>query len=451
VFQDIDFNNLWLIVSKPDNVPVLGLYVLLAFFTGWGLWQGVINDRRKAAGKPIIEDSGEKVHCWPYLTRIEFISLILVMVLLTVWSITLDAPLEEPANPSQTPNPSKAPWYFLGLQEMLVYFDPWFAGVVLPMMIINGLIVIPYVDTNTKSSGYYTVRERPFALFVFFFGFFVLWCAQIFIGTFMRGPGWNFFGIFETWDAHKIVVANNVDLTNVIAARVISPIMSLLGVADTVRLSAVAAFDSQATIGVVIGAALVLGYMGLGPISYLFGRRIRRREEVLDPDTGRVREGAKLATIDAVVGTNPSSPNPMRLMLDLFAISFRLPTAAALAFLRVPSVNGALFGVALVGLVAWFTFGFVTVGVSTGAVLNLAFGLLALLWLRREENWRTMRGVLLEGVPNWLTIKVNDLGLLRYAIVSGLFLMMFGVPAKMVLRWTLAVKYIWVLPGVFNV
>ncbi|MDP6358197.1 MAG: GDSL-type esterase/lipase family protein, partial [Planctomycetota bacterium] len=108
---------------------------------------------------------------------------------------------------------------------------------------------------------------------------------------------------------------------------------------------------------------------------------------------------------------NPSSRNPMRLMLDLFAISFRLPTAAALAFLRVPSVNGALFGVALFGLVAWFTFGFVTVGVSTGAVLNLAFGLLALLWLRREENWRTMRRALLEGVPNWLTIKIgiNDL------------------------------------------
>lgn len=450
MFQDIDFNNLWLIVSKPDNVPVLGLYVLLAFFTGWGLWQGVINDRRRAAGLPLIEESGEKVHCWPYLTRIEFLSLIVVMVLLTVWSITLDAPLEEPANPSQTPNPSKAPWYFLGLQEMLVYFDPWFAGVVLPMMIINGLVVIPYVDTNTKSSGYYTVRERPFALFVFFFGFFGLWCAQIFVGTFMRGPGWNFFGIFETWDAHKIVVANNVDLTNVIGAK-ISPIMDMLGFSDTVRLSTVAAFDSTATLGVLIGAALVMGFLGLGPATYLLGRRMQRRREVVDPDTGRLRPDAELQTIDAVVGTNPSSRSPMRLMLDLLVVSFKAPTVALLAFLRVPSINGGLFGVALVGLVAWFGFGFVTVGVSTGAVLNFAFGLLALLWLRRDANWHNLRRVLMDDVPNWLMVKVNDLGLLRYAIVSGLFLMMFGVPVKMVLRWTLAVKYIWVLPGVFNV
>ena len=451
MFQDIDFNNLWLIVSKPDNVPVLGLYVLLAFFTIWGLWQGVINDRRRASGQPLIEESGEKVHTWPYLTRLEFIALIIVMVVLTVWSISLDAPLEEPANPAQTPNPSKAPWYFLGLQEMLVYFDPWVAGVVLPMTIINGLIVIPYVDTNPKGSGYYTIKERPFAIFVFFFGFFVLWCAQIFIGTFMRGPGWNFFGIFETWDAHKIVVANNVDLSNVIGARIISPLMSLLGVADTVRLSAVAAFDSQATLGVLIGAAAVMGYMGLGQITYLFGRRVRRREELVDTDTGRLRDDASLETIDAIVGTDPSSRSPMGLMLDVFVLSFKIPTRAALAFLRVPSVNGPLFGLALLVLVAWFTFGVVSVGFSTGAVLNFAFGLLALLWLRREENWRNMRSVLMDGVPRWLTHKVNDLGLLRYALVSGLFLMMFGVPIKMVLRWTLAVKYIWVLPGVFNV
>jgi len=319
------------------------------------------------------------------------------------------------------------------------------------MTIINGLIVIPYVDTNPKGSGYYTIKERPFAIFVFFFGFFVLWCAQIFIGTFMRGPGWNFFGIFETWDAHKIVVANNVDLSNVIGARIISPLMSLLGVADTVRLSAVAAFDSQATLGVLIGAAAVMGYMGLGQITYLFGRRVRRREELVDTDTGRLRDDASLETIDAIVGTDPSSRSPMGLMLDVFVLSFKIPTRAALAFLRVPSVNGPLFGLALLVLVAWFTFGVVSVGFSTGAVLNFAFGLLALLWLRREENWRNMRSVLMDGVPRWLTHKVNDLGLLRYALVSGLFLMMFGVPIKMVLRWTLAVKYIWVLPGVFNV
>ena len=83
-----------------------------------------------------------------------------------VWSITLNAPLEEPANPNHTMNPSKAPWYFVGLQEMLVYFDPWFAGVVLPTLIVVGLMVFPYVDTNPLGVGYYTIRQRAVALLV---------------------------------------------------------------------------------------------------------------------------------------------------------------------------------------------------------------------------------------------------------------------------------------------
>ena len=73
----------------------------------------------------------DKVHTWPYLVRAEFIAGCVMILLLLIWSITIDAPLEEPSNPSKTPNPSKAPWYFLGLQEMLVYFDPWIAGVIL--------------------------------------------------------------------------------------------------------------------------------------------------------------------------------------------------------------------------------------------------------------------------------------------------------------------------------
>ncbi|MGK4277412.1 hypothetical protein, partial [Escherichia coli] len=76
-------------------------------------------------------DLPDKVHTWPYLVRAEFISGCILLLVLLVWSITVDAPMEDPANPTKTPNPSKAPWYFLGLQEMLVYFDPWIAGVVL--------------------------------------------------------------------------------------------------------------------------------------------------------------------------------------------------------------------------------------------------------------------------------------------------------------------------------
>src|SRR5258706_479748 len=158
-------------------------------------------------------DLPDKVHTWPYLVRAEFISGCVLLLVLMVWSITVDAPMEEPANPTKTPNPSKAPWYFLGLQEMLVYFDPWIAGVVLPSMIISGLILVPYCDKNPKGLGYFTLKERPFAIATFLFGFLVLWVMLIIMGTALRGPNWNFFGFFETWDVHKLETLSNINLS----------------------------------------------------------------------------------------------------------------------------------------------------------------------------------------------------------------------------------------------
>ncbi len=102
----------------------------------------------------------DKVHTWPHLVRAEFLCAIVVTLFLLVWALLVDAPLEEPANPARTPNPSKAPWYFLGLQEMLVFFDPWHAGVVLPSLIIVGLMVLPYIDINPKGTGYYCFKDR---------------------------------------------------------------------------------------------------------------------------------------------------------------------------------------------------------------------------------------------------------------------------------------------------
>jgi Cytochrome b(C-terminal)/b6/petD len=157
-------------------------------------------------------DLPDKVHTWPYLVRAEFISGCILLLVLLVWSITVDAPMEEPANPTKTPNPSKAPWYFLGLQEMLVYFDPWIAGVLLPSLIIVGLMVIPYIDINPKGNGYYTFRERKFAISTFCFGFIVLWVGMISIGVFFRGPGWNLFMPWDFWDPHKVVPLTNIDL-----------------------------------------------------------------------------------------------------------------------------------------------------------------------------------------------------------------------------------------------
>src|SRR5690554_5041189 len=106
----------------------------------------------------------DKVYTWPHLVRAEFLCAIFVTLLLVIWSLLVDAPLEEPANPTRTPNPSKAPWYFLGLQEMLVFFDPWHAGVVLPSFIIIGLMVIPYIDINPHGNGYYCFRDRKWEI-----------------------------------------------------------------------------------------------------------------------------------------------------------------------------------------------------------------------------------------------------------------------------------------------
>jgi len=206
--------NFRLIVTKPDNVPIVGLIFLLVFFVWYSIREGVLNDRRILAGQgPIEKAESDRVWVWPDLVYTELISLILCSVVLIVWSIFLKAPLEQPANPANTPNPSKAPWYFLGLQEMLVYFDPWLAGVVLPGLIIAGLIAIPYIDKNPKGNGYFTFTERKAEITIFLFGFAVLWSSLIVLGTFLRGPNWNFFGPFEYWDIHKLAALTNVNLS----------------------------------------------------------------------------------------------------------------------------------------------------------------------------------------------------------------------------------------------
>jgi hypothetical protein len=266
-------------------------------------------EQKKEEPKKMIPASSlspDKVHTWPHLVKAEFIIGLLAMIGLTIWSLVLDAPLENPANPTKTPNPSKAPWYFLGLQEMLVYFDPWMAGVVLPSLIIVGLMLIPYIDINPKGSGYYTFRERPFAVSVFCFGFLVLWIFLIFVGVFLRGPGWNFFMPWHEWDPHKVVALTNVDLN--------------IWLAQT------------------------------------FG----------------------------------------------------------LNLLRNPWI-AALFGMGLIG-----------VYYSLGAAFYLWKG-------------KTMKAI-------------QELGPIRYGIVAFLFLTMMALPIKMVLRWTLNIKYICVIPGTgFNI
>ncbi|MCI0332994.1 MAG: hypothetical protein L0228_07200 [Planctomycetes bacterium] len=206
--------NFFSIVAKPDNVPIVALVFLLAFFTWLAAYRAVENDRRMDEGLPPVEKlDDEKVLVWPDLVYTEMICMIALSAVLIFWAIWLQAPLEEPASSVKTPNPSKAPWYFLGLQEMLVYYDPWMAGVVLPSLIIVGLMAIPYIDFNKQGNGYYTIRERRFAYITFQLGFLELWVTLIVLGTLLRGPNWNFFGPYEYWDAHKVEALTNVNMS----------------------------------------------------------------------------------------------------------------------------------------------------------------------------------------------------------------------------------------------
>ena len=191
--------------------------------------------------------SEDEIPTWPYLVRKEFLAAIIVTIILLVWSIALNAPLEDPSDPSVTPNPAKAPWYFLGLQEMLVYFDPWIAGVIFPSLIVMGLMAMPYIDINPKGNGYYTFKERWFAILTFCFGFHILWILLIIVGVFMRGPGWLWFWPWQEWDAHRIVADTNYDLTQFIG------------------------IDSKSLFGSVIGGGVITVYFFLGMvIPFLF-------------------------------------------------------------------------------------------------------------------------------------------------------------------------------------
>jgi len=212
--SDFDFRD---IVTKPDNVPIVGLLILVGCFFWLGLRRAVINDARIDQNLPALEAlEPDKTLTWPDLVYTELICMVILTIVLVVWGIVLQAPLEQPASSTVAPNPSKAPWYFLGLQEMLVYFDPWMAGVVLPSMIIVGLMAIPYIDTNKAGNGYFSYKDRKFAYITFQYGFVVLWVVLILLGTFLRGPNWNFFGPYEFWDLHKVIPLNNVNLSDIV-------------------------------------------------------------------------------------------------------------------------------------------------------------------------------------------------------------------------------------------
>ena len=129
----------------------------------------------------------DKVHTWPHLLSIEFVASLLCTAFLTIFSVFVNAPLLQLANPNRTPNPSKAPWYFLGLQELLTMFHPMVAGVTIPGMGLFGLMLAPFMDKNPSNKP----EDRKFAISLFTI-FVMFWAVLVIIGSFFRGPGFNF-------------------------------------------------------------------------------------------------------------------------------------------------------------------------------------------------------------------------------------------------------------------
>ena len=129
----------------------------------------------------------DKVHVWPHLLVVEFVASLFITAFTLIFSIFVNAPLLELANYNQTPNPSKAPWYFLGLQELLTMFHPMVAGVTIPGVGLAVLILAPYIDKNPSKKP----EDRKFAISLMTVHL-MFWAVLVIIGSFFRGPGFNF-------------------------------------------------------------------------------------------------------------------------------------------------------------------------------------------------------------------------------------------------------------------
>jgi menaquinol-cytochrome c reductase cytochrome b/c subunit len=131
-------------------------------------------------------EQGDRVNVWPHLLIEEMVAMFILLAALTLFSTFINAPLRELANPNLTPNPSKAPWYFLGLQELLRYFHPMVAGISIPTFILVGLAAVPFVDRNPSvKPGDRKIAITLFTILFMFGGVLTI------IGSFFRGPGYN--------------------------------------------------------------------------------------------------------------------------------------------------------------------------------------------------------------------------------------------------------------------
>jgi hypothetical protein len=148
------------------------------------------------------QDPPDMLPVYPGFVFKEFLAALACLLVLAWLGLLIEAPLDVAAGPDFTPNPAKAPWYFLGFQEMLLYFDPWLAGVVIPFLIISGLILIPLLDTDPRGAGCYSFRRRIWATLPFTAGLLFLALLTV-MPAWFRGSNWDWYWPWQDWSMAK--------------------------------------------------------------------------------------------------------------------------------------------------------------------------------------------------------------------------------------------------------
>ena len=159
------------------------------------------------------QDPDPRLPVYPDFVFKEFLAALACLLVLAWLGLVIQAPLDVPADPDFTPNPAKAPWYFLGFQEMLVYFDPWLAGVVIPALIVTGLILVPLLDNDPGNEGYYSFRRRIRATLPFTAGLLFL-AVLTAMAAWFRGSNWDWYWPWQDWSMARPARPNFRSLPN---------------------------------------------------------------------------------------------------------------------------------------------------------------------------------------------------------------------------------------------
>lgn len=181
------------LLGEPDRLAfllLLGLVAATLGLGGWLAWRGrhrTLSNEERAAG-------AEPVAAWPYLVRLELVAALATLLVVSWWAMLLPLELGPPADPTVTPALAKAPWFFVGVQELLQYFDPWLGGVMLPLLSLFGLAALPYIDRDPYGAGRHELRPAALVVVLALLG---LWLVPSGVGLFLRGEHWSWVPIWR--------------------------------------------------------------------------------------------------------------------------------------------------------------------------------------------------------------------------------------------------------------